>query len=604
MIGEILMLLDIKSIMKFSECCKAINNLLTQGLWKKLIARDFPNSQLNWEVSTKQTYASLFKQKTGCQNTEVKLQNKIEDLEDKLNKCSTTLKTKEQELDEILKPEGTRVAPIAEKAFTIIYRQKVAASKDGYVYANKQHGKPTRLMHIPIAVSGSSTASNSCIRKRSQVVEKVLSDISGPTKNHSLPSDKVTQNASLINRNREMFVESAKEAGIKLVSKFDIKDVAALKAELPWEQIRMLKRAFDETFGFDVFGSEKMLREYVGKPEIPFESGTFTTQGGKTVNFVCVVNVKEVIEQMVEELIESNSLKSPENINENTLYITLLGDKGGTSTKLLLQVLNTNDSLVHSNRAAKMIAIYEGDKESRECIEAIFSNLIRQIQDTCENIKELHLKSHKVCPQMSHIQLINVPPSDTKLSVKGASKCPPEIVHVDTTNLYFSQNCSLCRDQANASNIPIYNTSETADSRTHSEKENKCHCEFDDCILVLGGDWAWIASILGYTGPNGVHFCKDCLCRLSDLQKGATHTPNPLPKYKDFVPQSNRFGVRTFEQLRADHLKYKDSGEPRSKVKNFNNCEFSSLFRGTGPVILKTSCMRLFTSHWGLGLRY
>ena len=117
-------------------------------------------------------------------------------------------------------------------------------------------------MHIPRAAAGSSTASNSCIRKRSQVVEKVLSDISGPTKNHSLPSGKVTQNASLINRNREMFVESAKEAGIKLVSKFDIKDVAALKAELPWEQIRMLKRAFNETFGFNVFGSEKMLREY------------------------------------------------------------------------------------------------------------------------------------------------------------------------------------------------------------------------------------------------------------------------------------------------------------------------------------------------------
>ena len=79
-------------------------------------------------------------------------------------------------------------------------------------------------------------------------------------------------------------------------------------------------------------------------------------------------------------------------------------------------------------------------------------------------------------------------------------------------------------------------------------------------------------------------------------------TPNPLPKYKDFVPQNNRFGVRTFEQLRADHLKYKDSGEPRSKVKNFNNCEFSSLFRGIGPVILKTSCMPLHIS-LGIGLR-
>ena len=67
---------------------------------------------------------------------------------------------------------------------------------------------------------------------------------------------------------------------------------------------------------------------------MPFESGTFTTRGGKTVNFVRVVNVKEVIEQMVEELIESNSLKSPENINENTLYISLLGDKGGTRRHL------------------------------------------------------------------------------------------------------------------------------------------------------------------------------------------------------------------------------------------------------------------------------
>ena len=47
-----------------------------------------------------------------------------------------------------------------------------------------------------------------------------------------------------------------------------------------------------------------------------------------------------------------------------------------------------------------MIAIYEGGKEGRECIEAIFSDLIGQIQDTCEYIKDLHLKSHKVCPQM------------------------------------------------------------------------------------------------------------------------------------------------------------------------------------------------------------
>ena len=41
-----------------------------------------------------------------------------------------------------------------------------------------------------------------------------------------------------------MLMESAKEAGIKLVTKFNMKDVAALKAELPWDQVRMLKRSF------------------------------------------------------------------------------------------------------------------------------------------------------------------------------------------------------------------------------------------------------------------------------------------------------------------------------------------------------------------------
>ena len=51
----------------------------------------------------------------------------------------------------------------------------------------------------------------------------------------------------------------------------------------------------------------------------------------------------------------------------------------------MLQVLN-RDSYVHSNRYAKMISIYEGDKENRD-FERIFGNLINDIQDICENIK-------------------------------------------------------------------------------------------------------------------------------------------------------------------------------------------------------------------------
>ena len=135
-----------------------------------------------------------------------------------------------------------------------------------------------------------------------------------------------------------------------------------------------------------------------------------------------------------------------------------------------------------------------------------------------------------------------------------------------------------------------------------SEKENICKCEYDDCILVLRGDWVWITAILGLTGPKGLHFCKDCLCKLSDLSKGATHTPNPLSKYEDFVPQDIKFESRTFKQLKTDNLRCLESGKSRSKLKDFNNCDFPSLLAGTGPIILKVSCMPLQIS-LGLGLK-
>ena len=63
----------------------------------------------------------------------------------------------------------------------------------------------------------------------------------------------------------------------------------------------------------------------------------------------------------------------------------------------MLQVLN-RDAHVHSNRYAKMIGTYEGDKENRDCIECILGNLTDDIQDTCENFKSLLLRSHKICP--------------------------------------------------------------------------------------------------------------------------------------------------------------------------------------------------------------
>ena len=96
---------------------------------------------------------------------------------------------------------------------------------------------------------------------------------------------------------------------------------------------------------------------------MPFESGTYNRQAGKTVHFVRISDIKFVLNQLVEELSENDDLSNLEIMGSNTLYVTFLGDKGESSTKLMLQVLNT-DSHVHSNSYAKMTGIFKAIKNT------------------------------------------------------------------------------------------------------------------------------------------------------------------------------------------------------------------------------------------------
>ena len=91
--------------------------------------------------------------------------------------------------------------------------------------------------------------------------------------------------------------------------------------------------------------------------------------------------------------------------------------------------------------------------------------------------------------------------------------------------------------------------------------------EFQNSLLVLGGDWAWIATILGLSGAQGLQFCKDCLCKLSDFEKGKTHTPTPLSKYNDHKPSKTDFETRTFEIIQRDNQNYDNDGKSKSKLK-------------------------------------
>ena len=54
---------------------------------------------------------------------------------------------------------------------------------------------------------------------------------------NALTEDKIVQEVLLIKRGKPLFVESARKAGINIVTLFNLKEVASFKAKLPWTQI-------------------------------------------------------------------------------------------------------------------------------------------------------------------------------------------------------------------------------------------------------------------------------------------------------------------------------------------------------------------------------
>ena len=337
----------------------------------------------------------------------------------------------------------------------------------------------------------SSTASSRTIRKRSSVIEHVITKIStGSIANRENQNSKdiITQQTSLIKQNKENFVVSARSAGLKVVSKFDIKDVAALKAKMPMAQIRLLKRAFSDTFGFDIFGSEKKLRDYLGTLEMAFEAGIYTTSGEdpNDVSFVRITDVNVVLRKMIDELVSSKLFTSLPNTPNQELYLLLSRDKGGNSTKLMLQILNTKSS--QSVRTAKLIEIFKGEKDNHEFVEAIFGSVIKEIQEFAHKIESFHLK----CPfsLYSNLSSTSTGKESTRtefLNLNATSNIPDQLGKLDNENMYASPDCVLCnhdhnssRDDANSHNAPMSTEAPTTET---TEESN----EFNQCLLVLGG---------------------------------------------------------------------------------------------------------------------
>ena len=162
---EIISYLSAKDIGRLLMTCKTITKLVTNHVWHHLIKKDFPNTDITVELSTKSGYASLYALHLAHSNDVSRLQSEQTRLESELTKTRCLLDTTNADVNNMLDEKSTRITKFKECAFSVIYKKKLVQSKDKFVYVHNQHGRPSHLISISKPELGSSKTSSSSIRK-------------------------------------------------------------------------------------------------------------------------------------------------------------------------------------------------------------------------------------------------------------------------------------------------------------------------------------------------------------------------------------------------------------------------------------------------------
>ena len=127
--------------------------------------------------------------------------------------------------------------------------------------------------------------------------------------------------------------------------------------------------------------------------------------------------------------------------------------------------------------------------------------------------------------------------------------------------------------------------------------------------MTFGGDWEWLARLLGLSGPSGRHFCIHCLATRIELSQniGSSYGLHELDngaqdqcQNAEEVDESGPHVLRTYEGCKSANRRFVESGS--ENVLNFQNCKQLPLNWDIGPIIDNISTTPLHVS-LGIGLQ-
>ncbi len=94
-------------------------------------------------------------------------------------------------------------------------------------------------------------------------------------------------------------------------------------------------------------------------------------------------DIKQVVCQLVNNLRNTGQLVYLDNVDKECPWLHVAADKGGKSTKLILQVINQQHR--HSMDHVKLIRYFEG-KDDRMNMESIFGPILSALQECVRDI--------------------------------------------------------------------------------------------------------------------------------------------------------------------------------------------------------------------------
>ena len=382
---KILSLVSAEDLSKFGATCRDAHGISEHPiLWKSLFRRQHV-APILFDFGTDWKTVYIMVRLTSQKKSTLALQHKLEEFQGQLTdsegeneKLNCTINRLQATLDFLSASSVTSaISPIEEKIFRNILRKKQtqASSSDGLITAKNSHGRPIYLQQVRHVEVPSNEASSRTIRERSRSGEVYLQVTSTKVSQNSENQleAKTVQATSNIKRNKKLYSNSAEKAGLKIFGTFSESQAASLKRELSFQQWRAVKRLLVDVSGRDVVGSEKKLRQFLQQNcNFEYETGSFESNQGKCVTFLRIKDLASVVNQTAKSLNDVDELRNIDNVPRDTLSLLTCADKGSTQTKLVATILNSERQ--HSINRAKLLAIFEGEKDTRECVEKLSKN--------------------------------------------------------------------------------------------------------------------------------------------------------------------------------------------------------------------------------------